>query len=183
MNIEVAERIPEVIKIKPTVYKDERGHFCEFYKDSEYAHIIKNKVVQDNISYSRNNVLRGLHYQVFPMEQGKLVTCISGQIWDVAVDIRPRSKTLGEWTGFVLDGNKKEQVWIPPGFAHGFYTLSRTATIMYKVTSEYSKENERTLLWNDNQINIDWKIGYKKPILSEKDSRGISFKNIMLELV
>ncbi|HOP95656.1 MAG TPA: dTDP-4-dehydrorhamnose 3,5-epimerase [Dictyoglomaceae bacterium] len=160
--------IPEVILIEPTVFSDERGFFIETYKLSEFK---KNGIdydfVQDNHSKSKKGVLRGLHYQLKPMEQGKLVRCIKGRIWDVAVDIRKGSPTYRKWVAVELSEDNKKMLWIPQGFLHGFVALEDNTEIIYKVTKEYSKEHDRGIFWNDPEINIKWPID--NPILSEKD--------------
>ncbi|MGB4645270.1 MAG: dTDP-4-dehydrorhamnose 3,5-epimerase, partial [Dictyoglomaceae bacterium] len=140
--------IPEVILIEPTVFSDERGFFIETYKSSEFK---KNGIdydfVQDNHSKSKRGVLRGLHYQLKPMEQGKLVRCIKGRIWDVAVDIRKGSPTYSKWVAVELSEDNKKMFWIPPGFLHGFVALEDNTEIIYKVTKEYSKEHDRGIFW------------------------------------
>jgi len=182
MEITKSNKIPEVVKIKPITYEDNRGEFLELYSIKNYNFLpAETKFLQDNISISKKNVLRGLHYQI-EHPQGKLVTCLNGYIFDVAVDLRKNSKTFGQWTGFYLDGHHKEQIWIPEGFAHGFYTVTSNATIVYKNTDIYHKENERTLLWNDININIFWGSTIMKPILSEKDKLGKSFTELLEEL-
>lgn len=181
MEIIHSEIIPEVMKIKPTIYRDSRGSFVEIFIDDEL--FTCRHFVQDNISSSEQNVLRGLHYQLYPCEQGKLVTCIEGIVFDVAVDIRKESKTFGQWTSFMLNGENREQVWIPEGFAHGFYTTTGKATITYKVTDFYSPEDERTLIWNDPDIGIKWNNhDIIHPIISEKDKLGKTLKELMSEL-
>ncbi|WP_456484997.1 dTDP-4-dehydrorhamnose 3,5-epimerase [Desulfurobacterium sp.] len=162
--------IPEVIIVKPRVFGDERGFFLETYKKSDFTKAgINGEFVQDNHSKSRKGVLRGLHYQAKPKMQGKLVRCIKGRIFDVAVDIREGSSTFGKWVGVELSEENKLMLWIPEGFAHGFLTLSEEAEIVYKVSgSEYSPEHDRSIRWNDPQIGIEWPID-KEPLLSEKD--------------
>ena len=161
--------IPDVIVITPRIFKDNRGIFFESFKQSEFAaNGIKEKFVQDNISKSTKGVLRGLHYQLNPHAQGKLVRCLSGSIFDVAVDIRKNSSTFGQWVGLELNNENQKMIYIPAGFAHGFYTNSQKAEVMYKVTSEYNSESERGILWNDKSLNVQWPT--KRPILSEKDS-------------
>ncbi|WP_022846474.1 MULTISPECIES: dTDP-4-dehydrorhamnose 3,5-epimerase [unclassified Desulfurobacterium] len=162
--------IPEVIIVKPRVFGDERGFFLETYKKSDFTKAgINGEFVQDNHSKSRKGVLRGLHYQAKPKMQGKLVRCIKGRIFDVAVDIREGSPTFGKWVGVELSEENKLMLWIPEGFAHGFLTLSEEAEIVYKVSgSEYSPEHDRSIRWNDPQIGIEWPID-KEPLLSEKD--------------
>jgi dTDP-4-dehydrorhamnose 3,5-epimerase len=160
--------ISDVILIKPAVFKDERGFFIESYKYSEFSkHGIKEHFVQDNHSRSTQGVLRGLHYQKNPSAQGKLVRCISGEIFDVAVDIRKSSPSYGKWAGAVLSGENMDMLYIPPGFAHGFLVLSETADLLYKTTEEYSPANDRGIFWNDPFIDIKWSV--ECPIVSEKD--------------
>ena len=143
----------------------------ENYKYSEFAAFgIKDKFVQDNHSKSAKNVLRGLHFQMLPKAQAKLVRCIKGEIFDVAVDIRKNSPTYGKWVGEILSEENKKELFLPIGFAHGFCVLSDEAEIIYKSSDEYSPENERAIAWNDPTINIDWPI--KNPIVSEKDAEN-----------
>lgn len=161
--------IPDVILIKPKVFGDERGFFMETYKASEFlANGVNYGFLQDNHSRSIKGVLRGLHYQLHPKPQGKLVRCIRGSIWDVAVDIRKGSPWYGKWVAIKLSEENKFMLWIPPGFAHGFVALE-DADIIYKCTEEYSSELDRGIIWNDQEINISWPV--KKPILSDKDSK------------
>ena len=165
--------IPEVILIEPKVFEDPRGFFMETYQQEKYeAAGIINKFVQDNHSRSIQGTLRGLHYQI-KHPQGKLVRAIVGEIFDVAVDLRRVSPTFGKWVGWVLSAENKRQLWIPPGFAHGFYTISDWAEILYKATDFYSPENERSILWNDPEIGIDWPEEVNvKLILSPNDMQG-----------
>jgi dTDP-4-dehydrorhamnose 3,5-epimerase len=168
----IRTEISDVIVFKPKLYPDDRGEFSELFTDKYYDYIPREySFVQDNYSFSNQNVLRGLHYQI-NQPQGKLITCFKGNILDVAVDLRKRSKTFGKWVSVWLDGNSKDQIWIPPGFAHGFYTQVGSATILYKNTDYYSPGNERTLLWNDPTINILWNEYKIYPNLSNKDSKG-----------
>jgi dTDP-4-dehydrorhamnose 3,5-epimerase len=166
--------IPEVLIIEPEVFGDERGFFLESYREKELLKFGVNcHFVQDNHSGSRQGVLRGLHYQI-RQPQGKLVRVIRGEIYDVVVDIRRSSKTFGKWVGENLSDQNKLQLWIPVGFAHGFYVLSEWAEILYKTTDYYAPEWERALLWNDPDLNIHWPIleGIT-PVLSIKDSQGL----------
>jgi len=165
--------IPEVILIEPKVFEDPRGFFMETYQQEKYEAVgIINKFVQDNHSRSIQGTLRGLHYQI-KHPQGKLVRAIVGEIFDVAVDLRRVSPTFGKWVGWVLSAENKRQLWIPPGFAHGFYTISDWAEILYKATDFYSPENERSILWNDPEIGIDWPEEVNvKLILSPNDMQG-----------
>ena len=162
--------IPDVVLIEPEVYSDERGFFFESFNQRKLEEIIGVSVnfVQDNQSCSTRHVLRGLHYQVPPMSQAKLVRVVSGKVFDVAVDVRRHSPTYRRWVGEILSAENRKQLWIPEGFAHGFLTLSDSASLLYKVTNYYSKKCERSILWKDSAINIDWK-NIKEPILSSKD--------------
>lgn len=161
--------ISDLILVKPKVFGDKRGFFMEIYKKSDF---VKNGIdldfIQDNQSKSTFGVLRGLHYQEGQKAQAKLVRCVKGKIFDVAVDIRKDSPTFGKWVGEILTEENKNMLFIPKGFAHGFVTLSDEAEIVYKVAGEYAPEAERGLRWNDSDINIDWGIDFE-PILSEKD--------------
>ncbi len=162
--------IPDVILIEPAIMTDERGFFMETYKSSVFRENNIPNFVQENHSYSIKNVLRGLHYQIVPKAQGKLVRCIQGEIFDVAVDIRKDSPTFRKWVSVVLSSENKKQLYIPPGFAHGFCVLSDTAEIVYKCTEEYSPQHERGIAWNDMSIGIDWPV--KNPIMNDKDRKN-----------
>jgi dTDP-4-dehydrorhamnose 3,5-epimerase len=160
--------------IENKVFEDSRGFFIESFSAKEIENIIgKFDFVQDNHSMSIKGVLRGLHYQIENV-QGKLVRCISGSVFDVIVDLRKSSPTFGKWFGKTLSNNNI-QIWVPPGFAHGFYTLSDTAEVQYKVTDYYSPKYDRTLLWCDDQLNISWPKNDNQLIISDKDLRGKSF--------
>ena len=162
--------IPDVMLVIPKYYSDERGYFLESFKESEFsANGINAKFVQDNVSFSTKGVLRGLHYQQKPKEQAKLISVISGEIFDVAVDIRKDSTTYGKWVSQILSEKNHKMLYIPEGFAHGFCTLSDTANVLYKVTNEYSPENERGIIWNDPNVSISWPI--ENLIISEKDKK------------
>lgn len=168
--------IPEVILIEPSRLSDERGFFMETYKRSDFAKEgIKEYFVQDNHSLSWQGVLRGLHYQKNPRAQGKLVRCVKGKIFDVAVDIRRGSPTYGLWAVAELSGENSHMLYIPPSFAHGFVVLDDAAEVIYKCTEEYSPENERGIIWNDPVIKINWPIG--NPTLSKKDAMLPSLQN------
>jgi dTDP-4-dehydrorhamnose 3,5-epimerase len=173
--------IPEVIVIQPTVFGDERGFFFESFNEREFTAAVGQKIefVQDNHSRSRRGVLRGLHYQLPPHAQGKLVRVVAGEVFDVAVDIRTGSPTFGEWVGEVLSESNKKQLWIPPGFAHGFLTLSESADFLYKTTCFYSPSTERCILWNDPMLGILWP-NLEKHFVSAKDSKGSSFNTAEL---
>ena len=163
--------IPDVKEIQPTVHGDERGFFLETYSARRYAeHGIPTSFVQDNWSRSRRGILRGLHYQV-QQSQGKLVQVMSGEVFDVAVDLRRGSDTFGRWVGVVLSAEKKNQLWVPPGFAHGFLVLSEVADFVYKCTEYYAPEHERCLRWDDPTVGIDWPLD-GEPMLSAKDCNG-----------
>jgi len=162
-------KISEVLVLEPEVHADERGYFMETFRSSYLTkHGVELNFVQDNQSQSRIGTLRGLHYQLeFP--QGKLVRVISGTVFDVAVDIRKNSSTFGKWIGETLSAENKKQLWIPPGFAHGFLVLSKSAELFYKCTEYYHAEDDYSLLWNDPAVGIEWPIQNREPILSEKD--------------
>ena len=165
--------LPDVLVIEPRVFQDGRGFFMETYRSQTFAEAgIQAVFVQDNHSASRKGTLRGLHYQI-RQSQGKLFRVIAGEVFDVAVDLRRSAPTFGKWVGFRLSAENKRQVWVPPGFAHGFYVISDWAEVIYKVTDYYAPEWERTLLWNDPQVGVEWPIDASQPpILSSKDSRG-----------
>jgi dTDP-4-dehydrorhamnose 3,5-epimerase len=160
--------VPDLVLVDPTSFDDERGSFRETYKHSDFVQTgIPAHFVQDNYSRSIRNVLRGLHYQLDPKAQGKLVTCLRGAILDIAVDIRKGSPSFGRWIGRELTGQNKLMLYVPAGFAHGFLTLSETAEVLYKCTEEYSPSHDRGIIWNDPQLNIAW--GVDAPLLSDKD--------------
>lgn len=172
----IPTEIPDVLVIEPQVFYDGRGYFMETYNQRKLAELgITAEFVQDNHSHSQRGTLRGLHYQL-RHTQGKLVRVVQGEIFDVAVDLRRASPTFGCWTGTILSADNKRQLWIPPGLAHGFYTLSETVDFIYKVTAYYAPEWDRTLLWNDPHVNIDWPlIPDLPPVLSPKDLNGKPF--------
>lgn len=165
--------IPDVLLFHPRIFGDQRGFFVETFRSDLFAKAgIAGPFVQDNHSRSQQGVLRGLHYQI-RQAQGKLFRVIVGQVFDVAVDLRRSSATFGRWVGTSLSAENKLQIWIPVGFAHGFYVLSEMAEIVYKVTDYYAPEWERTLLWNDPDLGIEWPLlNGMPPVLSEKDSHG-----------
>ena len=169
--------LPGIVLIEPEIHSDARGFFMEVFHEQRFAEVgITERFVQDNQSRSKKGVLRGLHYQV-GKEQGKLIRVLQGEIFDVAVDIRPGLQTFGKWVGVRLTGTEPRMVWIPGGFAHGFYTLSETADVAYKVTQFYAPLNDRTLLWNDPDVGIQWPL-QGEPILSEKDRVGHFLKEL-----
>ncbi|HFP1962144.1 TPA: dTDP-4-dehydrorhamnose 3,5-epimerase, partial [Escherichia coli] len=155
MNV-IKTEIPDVLIFEPKVFGDERGFFMESFNQRQFEEIVGRKIsfVQDNHSKSKKGVLRGLHYQLPPFAQGKLVRCINGEVYDVAVDLRPESINYGKWVGIILSAENKKQLWIPEGFAHGFLVISEFAEFAYKTTNYYSKESERGIRWNDPTINI-----------------------------
>jgi dTDP-4-dehydrorhamnose 3,5-epimerase len=165
--------IPEVLLIEPKLFPDERGFFLETYQSHKYAAAgIPAAMVQDNLSGSRGGVLRGLHYQI-RQPQGKLVSVVAGQVFDVAVDLRRSSPTFGRWVGALLSAEDRRQLWVPAGFAHGFYVVSPWAEVAYKVTDFYSPQHERTLRWDDPTVNVHWPLaGQGPPLLSPKDAQG-----------
>jgi dTDP-4-dehydrorhamnose 3,5-epimerase len=172
----VKTQIPGVLIINMKIYGDKRGFFTETHHQKTYSEAgIDCQFVQDNLSFSKKNILRGLHFQrQFP--QAKLITVIKGEIFDVAVDLRPSSETFGQWTGIILSGDNHKQFFIPQGFAHGFCVLSEDAYVHYKCTEFYHPEDEDGIFWADSQLNIDWPI--TNPIISTKDQNNSSFKNL-----
>lgn len=172
MNV-IDTEIPDVKIFEPKVFGDERGFFFESFNQKIFEDSVGRKVefVQDNHSKSVKGVLRGLHYQLPPMAQGKLVRVVQGEVFDVAVDIRKSSPTFGKWVGVNLSAENKRQLWIPEGFAHGFLTLSETAEFLYKTTNFYSPQNEGCLLWRDPSVRIDWPLN-NDPVLAQKDGLG-----------
>lgn len=179
MNI-IPTTIKEVLIIEPRVFGDDRGFFFESFNAKIFAKEtgVKTNFVQDNHSRSSFGVLRGLHYQI-QQAQGKLVRVVSGEVLDVAVDIRKSSPTFGQWVSCILSEQNKRQFWIPAGFAHGFVVLSETADFLYKTTDYYAPEYERSLLWNDPDLGIDWQIT-TEPILSAKDKSALPLKEAEL---
>ncbi|HEX8594630.1 MAG TPA: dTDP-4-dehydrorhamnose 3,5-epimerase [Pseudomonas sp.] len=169
--------IPDVMLIQPNVFGDERGFFLESFNQRCFEAVIGRSVnfVQDNQSRSVKNVLRGLHYQM-QQPQGKLVRVVEGEVFDVAVDLRRSSKTFGRWVGAHLSATNKQQLWIPEGFAHGFLVLSESADFVYKVTAYYAPDQERSLLWSDSALAIDWPLK-GEPLLSAKDSCAQTLEN------
>ena len=175
----VEERELEGIIIFETeVFRDDRGYFMEFYNEKRFNHnVLENfSFKQDNISCSKKNVLRGLHFQAPPYEQGKLIQVLNGRVIDVVVDLRKGSKTYGNHMKIELSSDNFKQLWIPPGFAHGFLTLEDETLFSYKCTNYYSKNHEMSLLWNDENLNIDWNI--ENPIISDKDKRATRFQDL-----
>lgn len=173
--------VPDLVRIVPDVYRDERGYFKETWNQRRFAEAgLELEFRQDNVSRSRQGTLRGLHYQI-RQPQGKLVCVQQGEVVDVAVDVRRSSPTFGKWTAVRLNAETHEMLWIPPGFAHGFYVLSPVADLAYKCTELYCPEHERTILWNDPALAIDWQMpAGAMPVVSPKDARGVPFRNAEL---
>lgn len=167
--------LEDCLVIEPIVYGDSRGFFYESFNQKKFNELTKAdwRFVQDNHSMSGRGVLRGLHYQI-KNAQGKLVRVVRGEVYDVVLDLRRSSPTFGKWFGVLLSSENNKQVWIPPGFAHGFVVLSEQAEFLYKTTDFYAPEHERCILWNDPTLNIDWRLS-GEPILSEKDKMGVPF--------
>ena len=176
MNV-IKTNIPDVLIFEPKVFGDDRGFFFESFNHQQFEAAIGRSVtfVQDNHSKSSKGVLRGLHYQQPPHAQGKLVRCVVGEVFDVAVDIRKSSPTFGQWVGVNLSAENKRQLWIPEGFAHGFVTLSEVAEFLYKPTNYYNVVSDRGIQWDDEQLAVIWPIENLKIILSDKDKRHPNF--------
>ena len=174
----VKTKIPEIILIKPKIFGDERGFFMETYRREDFENAgIKGEFIQDNHSKSKYGVLRGLHFQKNPYAQAKIVRCIRGVIFDVAVDLRKDSVTFGKWIGIILSEFNKYQLYVPRGFAHGFCVLSEEAEVVYKVDNKYAPDHEAGMIWNDKDIGIEWPIS--EPILSEKDTKWPTLKELI----
>lgn len=178
----IPTKIPDLLIVEPKVFGDDRGFFYESFNQKDFCEVIGQKVdfVQDNHSKSAKNVLRGLHYQVSPKAQGKLVRVVQGEVFDVAVDIRKGSKTLGQWVGVTLSAESKKQLWIPAGFAHGFLTLSETAEFLYKTTDYYAPEYERCILWDDATLAVAWPL-LETPVMSSKDEKGMHWQQFITD--
>ena len=165
----------DVLLIEPIVHGDDRGFFLETWQKREFAaHGIDMDFVQDNHSKSSNSTLRGLHYQI-QQPQGKLARVIAGEVFDVVIDLRKSSSTFGKWTGLILSAENKRMLWAPPGFAHGFYVISASAEFAYKCTDYYAPKYERSIIWSDRDLGIEWPSDVKAPLLSEKDAAGVAF--------
>lgn len=174
----IPNEIPDVLTIEPRVFGDDRGFFFESYNEKQFCEKIGRdlRFVQDNHSRSQQHVLRGLHYQI-QQTQGKLVRVVVGEIFDVAVDIRKNSPTFGQWVGEVLSAENKRQIWVPEGFAHGFYVMSPVAEVLYKTTDFYAPQHERSIRWDDPDLAIAWPLNNATPQLSQKDKAGVAFKD------
>lgn len=177
MNV-IKTAIPDVLIFEPKVFGDERGFFFESFNHKLFEEAVGYPVtfVQDNHSKSSKGVLRGLHYQLPPHVQGKLVRCVAGEVFDVAVDIRKSSPTFGQWVGVHLSGENKRQLWIPEGFAHGFVTLSEQADFLYKTTNYYCVASDRGIAWNDEQLAVAWPVEGMNLMVSDKDQKQPIFK-------
>lgn len=171
--------VPDVLLIEPKVFGDARGFFFESFNQRAFNEVtgLDVQFVQDNHSRSVRHVLRGLHYQLPPYAQGKLVRAVVGEVFDVAVDLRPDSPTLGRWAGAVLSAENKRQMWVPPGFAHGFLVLSEAAEFLYKTTDYYAPEYERSIRWDDPDLGIDWPLDGAIPQLSGKDAQAACWRS------
>ena len=176
----IRTEIPDVLLLEPRVFEDARGVAFESYNRRVFRELVgaDPEFVQDNRSVSRRNVLRGLHYQV-ERPQGKLITAVRGEIYDVAVDLRRRSPTFGRWVGFRLSESDRRMAWLPRGFAHGFLTLSESAEVLYKLDDFWSPSHERTLAWDDAEVGVRWPL-QGEPVLSDKDRRGVPFRSAEL---
>ena len=173
----IKTQLPDLLILEPRVFGDDRGFFFESLHEKNFAEQTGQTAnfVQDNHSKSQRGVLRGLHYQKIPHAQGKLVRVIAGEVFDVVVDLRSQSTTLGQWHGELLSAENKRQLWVPPGFAHGFLTLSESAEVLYKTTDYYAPDYECCIAWNDPQLAITWHTLPFPPILSAKDQQGVAF--------
>ena len=187
MNI-IETKIKDLLIFEPRVFGDDRGWFMESFNQQVFEQALTErgldvpKFVQDNHSFSKKGVLRGLHYQLNPHAQGKLVRVVQGRAWDVAVDIRENSSTFGEWVGVELTADNHKQFWIPAGFAHGFIALEDNTQFLYKTTDYYSKECECSIVWDDETINIEWPIEHGLELkLTDKDKYALSLKQAKLE--
>jgi dTDP-4-dehydrorhamnose 3,5-epimerase len=173
----IATTLPEVKIVEPKVFGDARGYFFESFNAREFSEHVEEEVefVQDNHSRSAKGVLRGLHYQI-QHAQGKLVRVVEGEVFDVAVDIRRSSPNFGKWVGVTLSVENRRQLWVPPGFAHGFVVLSESAQFLYKTTDYWFPEHERSIVWNDPEIGVEWPIDFE-PLLAAKDAAGKRLAN------
>lgn len=185
MNV-IETKIEGLLILEPRVFSDDRGWFMESFNQRVFEQILKERnlpipqFVQDNHSFSQKNTLRGLHFQKAPYAQGKLVRVVQGKAWDVAVDIRPDSKTYGQWVGVELSGENHKQFWIPEGFAHGFIALEDNTQFLYKTTNYYDKESEGAIIWNDSSIGIEWPLeDIEKVLISDKDLLALPFEDLL----
>lgn len=181
----IISSIDNLFILKPEIYRDKRGYFYEKYKESKINELLNRNIIfkQDNISYSQKNVLRGLHFQSKPNYQEKFISVLSGKIFDVVVNINPKSKNFKKYYTFILSSRNRHHLFIPSDYAHGFLTLTNNVIINYKVTSEYDPNNEQTILWNDKSLKIKWPFKKNSDlIISKKDSEGESFDNLFFNL-
>ncbi len=181
INSNKGNLIPDLYLISPNIFQDSRGHFYESWNKNLFNKTIDREInfVQDNQSRSLKGVLRGLHYQINPYPQAKLVKCLKGKIYDVAIDLRQSSKTFGEWAGVYLSEENKKQIWIPEGFAHGFLAMSSIADVLYKTNNFWGKDFERCIKWNDKKLGIKWPlniINFSYPLISNKDENALTFE-------
>ncbi|WP_010113557.1 dTDP-4-dehydrorhamnose 3,5-epimerase [Acinetobacter sp. P8-3-8] len=186
MNV-IETKIKGLLILEPKVFGDDRGWFMESFNQKAFEQVLRERgldipqFVQDNHSYSQKGVLRGLHYQLSPFAQGKLVRVVQGRAWDVAVDIRQTSPTFGQWVGVELTGENHKQFWIPEGFAHGFVSLEDNTQFLYKTTNYYNKESEGAIIWNDSAIAIEWPLSNIDEVLvSDKDAIALELQSAML---
>ncbi|MBN1986543.1 MAG: dTDP-4-dehydrorhamnose 3,5-epimerase [Prolixibacteraceae bacterium] len=180
----IETEIPGLLVVEPRVFEDSRGYFFESYQKERYfQHAVKTEFIQDNESKSGRGVVRGLHYQLEPFAQAKLVRVVQGSVYDVAVDLRKGSPTFGQWFGLELNDIEKKQLFIPRGFAHGFSVLTQTAVFTYKCDNVYNKEAERAIHINDPKLNIDWKIGKGEQTVSEKDLQAPFFDDAEMNFI
>lgn len=176
--------LPGLLIIEPDIFQDTRGYFMEIFQQEKYSGIgVNTQFIQDNESKSEQGVIRGLHYQLNPFAQAKLVRVVEGSVFDVAVDLRKGSPTYGQWYGIELNGNTKKQLFIPRGFAHGFSVLSETAVFSYKCDNLYNKESERGIKFDDHSLKIDWKISIREQKVSEKDKNAPSFNEAEMNFI
>lgn len=182
----IETKIKDLLILEPKIFSDSRGWFMESFNQNTFNSILQKRnqtrvnFVQDNHSISHSGVIRGLHYQLNPFAQGKLVRVVSGKVWDVAVDLRKKSPTLGQWVGIELSSENHRQFWIPAGFAHGFIALSDNTQFLYKTTAYYSKESERCIKWNDPDLAISWPIDKVDTIIqTDKDNNAPNFKDLI----
>lgn len=180
----IETKIKGLLILEPTKFEDERGWFMESFNQKVFERVLSDRslaipnFVQDNHSLSHKGVLRGLHYQIEPYAQAKLVRVVQGRVWDVAVDMRKNSETFGQWVGLELDAEHNKQFWIPAGFAHGFVALEDNTQFLYKTTHYYAREYERTILWNDPTLNIDWPVIKADIIINPKDAQASNFLDL-----
>ena len=182
MNLKITKTfLEDVLVIEPEFYEDDRGYFFESFNAKNFFRIINKKVsfVLDCHSHSKKNVIRGLHYQ-FEFPQGKLIRVLDGEIQDVVVDLRKNSKTFGKYLSINLSSNSLKQLWIPPGFAHGFLAKTETVDVLYKMTDYWNKDDENCIKWNDETLNIKWEVEKRNALVSLKDNQGICFKKAKL---